>query len=69
MTWRYLRMLARYRPERYANTAAEVLVHYTDDDETPAKGLYGAYASCHLLCRIVYGASNRYGWPGRFASC
>ena len=60
MTWRYLRMLARYRPERYANTAAEVLVHYTDDDETPAKGLYGAYASCHLLCRIVYGASNRY---------
>jgi hypothetical protein len=59
LAWRYLRMLGRYRPELYATVAAEVLVAYTDDDAGKPSGLYGSYASCYLLGRILYGASDR----------
>src|SRR5262249_49617424 len=33
LSWRYLRMLGRYRPDLYASAAAEALVHYTSADQ------------------------------------
>jgi hypothetical protein len=60
LSWRYLRMLARYRPEHYPWAAAEALARYTDEDAAAPAGLYGSYADCYLLGRIVYGASPRF---------
>ncbi|MBX3192492.1 MAG: hypothetical protein KF819_36210 [Labilithrix sp.] len=60
LSWRHLRMLGRYRPDLYAMTAAEVLTHYTDDDAQTPHGLYGSYARCYLLGRILYGSSTRF---------
>jgi hypothetical protein len=60
LSWRYLRMLGRYRPELYAGAAAEVLLHYGDEDAAKATGLFGSYASAYLLCRILYGESDRF---------
>ncbi|MBY0522112.1 MAG: HEAT repeat domain-containing protein [Gemmataceae bacterium] len=59
-TWRYLRMLAKHRPDAYALAAAEAIVAYKPDDEQEPKGLYGAFASCYLLHRIVWGKSSRF---------
>jgi hypothetical protein len=65
LSWRYLRMVGRYRPELYATAAAEVLVQYTDADEMAPRGLYGSYARCYLLGRILYGASKRFALDDR----
>ncbi len=57
--WRYLTDLARYRPERYAITAAEVLASYnTDDARSPTK-FRGPFADCYLLNRILFNRSER----------
>ncbi len=58
-TWRYMRDLARYRPERYVDAAAQVLSHYSTDDARPAKGAYGSFADAFLLHHILYGRSTR----------
>ena len=60
LSWRYLRMLGRYRPDLYPAAAAEVLVTYTDEDATKPTGLHGSYANCYLLGRIMYGGSKRF---------
>jgi hypothetical protein len=60
LTWRYLRTLGRYQSEHYAMNAAEVLAHYSDEDASKASGLYGSYAKCYLLGRILYGKSSRF---------
>lgn len=59
LAWRYLRSLARYRPEHYVDAAANVLVHYTEANAQAPKGLAGAYARCHLLGRILFGGGSR----------
>lgn len=64
-SWRYLARLAQYRPELYAPTAAEALVHYTPSDGQIPKGLNGSYADCYLLNRILWGRSSRLRWDAR----
>lgn len=59
-SWRYLRRLARWRPEQYAAVAAEVLVRYRKHDETVPRGDFGSYARCHLLHRLLWGGGTRY---------
>jgi hypothetical protein len=59
MGWRYLRRLAFHRPERYPYAAAEALVPYNSKDAEPSNDLYGPYASCYLLHRIIHGNSQR----------
>lgn len=58
--WRHLRLIAKHRPSLYAHAAAEVLVHYTHDDEDAPSGRYGTYARAHLLHRILWGSSARH---------
>jgi hypothetical protein len=53
--WRYLLNLARFRPESYAPTAAEVLIHYH-----PADDVNGQFGDCHLLHLILWGRSQRF---------
>jgi hypothetical protein len=60
LSWRWLRRLASWRPELYAPAAAEAIVHYTTDDEEEPKGRFGAYASCYLMHRVLWGRSTRY---------
>ncbi|MFK7989506.1 MAG: hypothetical protein AB8I08_26050 [Sandaracinaceae bacterium] len=57
--WRYLRRLARWRPDLYARTAAEVLVHYEKADLRWPKGRLGRFAECYLLGRILFGGGDR----------
>lgn len=59
-SWRWLRRLASWRPDLYAPAAAEAIVHYTAEDEQEPSGTFGAYASCYLLHRILWGRSSRY---------
>jgi hypothetical protein len=63
--WRHLRALARYRPDEYAAAAAEALIHYAPEDARPPEKLYGAFAGCYLLHRILWGAGGRYEFVGR----
>lgn len=60
LTWRQLRTLARHRPDLYARSAAEVLVHYRPADSGAVSSLFGPFASCHLLHRILWGESSRF---------
>lgn len=60
LSWRHLRRLARYRPDLYAATAAEILVHYRPSDASEPSGLSGSLASCHLLHQILRGRSPRF---------
>lgn len=57
--WRYLRDLARWRPERYLPAAVEVLRHYRESDQCDPMGLAGAWSRAYLLNRIVHGESER----------
>lgn len=57
--WRYLRRIARYRPQDYALAAAQALIHYAPADTRLPQGRYGALAACYLLNRILYGAGQR----------
>jgi hypothetical protein len=59
-SWRWLRRLAAWRPDVYAAAAAEAIVHYTVEDEELPSGRFGAYASCYLLHRVLWGRSSRY---------
>lgn len=63
--WRYLRQLARWRPDRYAEAAAEVLVHYGPEDLRPPKGRLGRFAECYLLARILFSGANRFVFDTR----
>jgi hypothetical protein len=63
--WRYMRGLGHHRPSWYPYAAAEVLVHYSTEDEDEPSGRYGTYARCYLLHQILYGASARYELLGR----
>jgi hypothetical protein len=59
-SWRWLRRLAAWQPGLYAPAAAEAVVHYTAEDEAAPHGRFGAYASCYLLHRVLWGRSPRY---------
>ncbi|QDV38455.1 HEAT repeat domain-containing protein [Tautonia plasticadhaerens] len=59
LAWRYLRNLARHRPDRYAAAAAEALVPYGPEDAREPSGLYGAFADCYLLNRILHNQGDR----------
>jgi len=59
-SWRWLRRLAAWRPDLYASATAEAIVHYTAEDEQTPSGRFGAYASCYLLHRVLWGQSPRY---------
>jgi hypothetical protein len=61
LAWRYLRNLAKYRPESYAHAAAEALIHYNPGD---ARGGVDV-TSCYLLNRILWGESERIGFQAR----
>ncbi len=63
--WRYLRRLARWRPDRYADAAAEVLVQYGPADLRPPKGRVGRFGECYLLCRILWGGGTRFSFDTR----
>src|SRR5262249_24382691 len=52
-------MLAKYRPALYAQTAAEAILHYSPDDAQVPRGLYGQYAACYLLHRVLWGGGKR----------
>ncbi|MBI5513231.1 MAG: hypothetical protein HY909_05645 [Deltaproteobacteria bacterium] len=66
LAWRHLRELARSAPERYAPTAAEVLVQYSDADrDLKAKFPAWEWSGCHLLHRILWGASKRFAIDDR----
>ena len=58
--WRYLRYVARYRPDEYPEAAAETVVHYTQKDRQAPRGRYGVFASCYLLHRVLWGGSRRF---------
>ena len=64
-SWRYLRDLARWRPDLYAQTAAEVLVRYGVDDLRPPKGKTGRHGECYLLARILFAGGDRYRFDTR----
>lgn len=59
LSWRYLRLLANHRPDAYPAAAAEALVAYTPGDSEVPQGLFGQFASCYLLNRILWGTSPR----------
>jgi hypothetical protein len=63
--WRYLRTVARYRPDWYAPAAAAVLAAARPDDLTEPHGREGATARCYLLHRVLLGGSQRFHFDGR----
>jgi hypothetical protein len=65
LTWRYLRDVARYRPEDYANAAAEVVIHYGPEDGVGDDTWGPRYGGCFALHQILYGASKRFEQSGR----
>ncbi len=62
--WRWLRRLAKHRPEEYALAAAEAVVHYKDGDDV-IKGNSPATGRSYMLHRVLFGASNKYTFDGR----
>ncbi len=60
LSWRYLRLLASHRPEAYSRAAAEALLAYGPQDGETPRGLYGQFASCYLLNRILWGGGQRF---------
>jgi hypothetical protein len=65
LAWRWLRKLARWRPERYAAAAAEAVVNYHPSNARPARGLYGAWAQAYVLHRVLRGRSHRFVYGSR----
>lgn len=64
-TWRYLRQLAGWRPELYTRAAAQVLIHYDEEDLRQPKGRYGQFADCTLWHQILLGNSQRFVYDDR----
>ncbi|HEY8429649.1 MAG TPA: hypothetical protein VIL20_14795, partial [Sandaracinaceae bacterium] len=60
-----LRRVARWRPDRYAEIAAEVLVAYGPEDLRPPKGRIGRFGECYLLARVLFGGGDRYEFDTR----
>lgn len=60
LAWRFLRRLAFHRPDQYPFAAAEAIIPYVPQDAEPARGLYGPYASCYVLNRVIHGGSQRF---------
>jgi len=58
LSWRYLRKLARRRPELYPAAAAEAIIAYRPEDGD--EGQRVPFGRCYLLCQILYGNSPRY---------
>jgi len=58
--WRYLRELARYRPEEYSAAAAEAILSYRPEDGEQPRGKYGQFAGCYLLHRVLWGEGARF---------
>lgn len=65
LAWRYLRNLARYRPELYTAAAAEAVIHYRVEDGREPRGLVGQFADCYLLNRVLFGQSDRFRFDDR----
>src|SRR5262249_50499024 len=56
--WRWLKLLADYRPEAYAVAAAETLIHYPPADEGRF-GSLGGLPNAYVLQRILAGANPK----------
>ncbi|HEX4621948.1 MAG TPA: HEAT repeat domain-containing protein, partial [Myxococcaceae bacterium] len=65
LTWRYLRDVARYRPDEYAHAAAEVVIHFGPEDGDEYAYWGPRYGGCFALHQILYGASKRFEQSGR----
>ena len=65
LSWRYLRRLARYRPEAYALAAAEALIHYTHPQGQNAHNEVPYLGSVYLPFRILWGGSTRFSFAAR----
>ncbi len=65
LSWRYLRRLARYRPEAYAPAAAEALIHYRPEDAPAYQTLNTGFGRAYLLHRILLGGSKRFRYMDR----
>jgi hypothetical protein len=65
LSWRYLRQLARYRPEAYALAAAEALIHYGPETVPPLLTLNTGFVHSYLLQRILLGGSKRFEFAAR----
>lgn len=63
--WRFLRFVARHRPDAYAHLAAECLIHYTPEDYSQPHGAAGALAECYLLNRILFMGGSRIAFDRR----
>lgn len=62
--WRYLRRMARHRPDLFAIAAAWAIAPYVDGDDV-LKGNAPATGRSYLLHRVLYGSSLRYELDGR----
>jgi hypothetical protein len=65
LSWRYLRRLARYRPESYALAAAEALIHYTPPQGQNAYNEDHYLGPTYLPYRILWGNSTRLHFAAR----
>jgi HEAT repeat protein len=65
LSWRYLRRLARYRPESYALAAAEALIHYTPPQGQNAYNEDHYLGPVYLPFRILWGNSTRFRFKAR----
>ncbi|HYT91417.1 MAG TPA: hypothetical protein VEL76_22075, partial [Gemmataceae bacterium] len=65
LSWRYLRNLARYRPEHYAHAAAEAIIHYTAMDVPSHFTMSTGFGHSYVLHRVLLGGSNRFHFAGR----
>jgi hypothetical protein len=65
LSWRYLRKLARYRPESYALAAAEALIHYPPPAGQTASNEDHYLGTYYLPHRILWGGGNRFEFAAR----
>ncbi len=65
LAWRWLRRLARWRPERYSAAAAQALAPYAPSDARAVRKGYGAFAHAYVLHKVLRGKSTRYVFNAR----
>jgi hypothetical protein len=58
--WRLLCDLSEFRPDLYAPAAAEMIIHYTENDLAVPDKLHGAMSRSYLLHRVLLGSSPRF---------